>query len=122
MTLDSAVIAHWQTWIGRTETRSELLELESLRRYAAALGESLDVENVPPSLAHWAFFLPVATPDQLGPDGHPRRGGFLPPVTLPRRDRCVGLHHHVRLVGSAVGRVELHGRLSVRAFEVADAR
>jgi len=85
MTLDSAAIAHWQTWIGRTETRSELLELESLRRYAASLGESLDVEAVPPSLAHWAFFLPVATPDQLGSDGHPKRGGFLPPVTLPRR-------------------------------------
>jgi 3-methylfumaryl-CoA hydratase len=85
MTLDPIAIANWQTWIGRTETRTELLELESLRRYAAALGESLDVEAVPPSLAHWAFFLPVAAPDQLGPDGHPKRGGFLPPVTLPRR-------------------------------------
>jgi len=85
MTLDSAAIAHWQTWIGRTETRTELLDLESLRRYAAALGENPDVETVPPSLAHWAFFLPVAAPDELGPDGHPKRGGFLPPVTLPRR-------------------------------------
>jgi len=85
MTFDPTAIAHWQSWIGRTETRTELLELESLRRYAAVLGESLDVENVPPSLAHWAFFLPVAAPDQLGLDGHPIRGGFLPPVTLPRR-------------------------------------
>jgi 3-methylfumaryl-CoA hydratase len=85
MTLDPAAIAHWQTWIGRTETRTEIVELESLRRYAAALGESLDVEAVLPSLAHWACFLPVVGPDLIGPDGHPRRGGFLPPVTLPRR-------------------------------------
>ena len=85
MTLDPAAIAHWETWIGRAETRTEMLECESLRRYAAALGESLGVETVQPSLAHWAFFLPAVAPDQLGPDGHPKRGGFLPPVTLPRR-------------------------------------
>ena len=85
MTLDPAAVAYWQTWIGRSEARTEILELESLRRYAAALGESLDVETVLPSLAHWACFLPVVGPDQIGPDGHPKRGGFLPPVTLARR-------------------------------------
>jgi 3-methylfumaryl-CoA hydratase len=85
MTLDSASVAHWQTWIGRTETRTEIVELESLRRYAAALGESLDVETVLPSLSHWACFLPMVASDQLDFDGHPKRGGFLPPVTLPRR-------------------------------------
>lgn len=85
MTLDPTEVAHWQEWIGRTETRTEVIEVESLRRYAAALGESLDVETVLPSLAHWACFLPVVGPDQIGLDGHPKRGGFLPPITLPRR-------------------------------------
>ena len=85
MTIDPALVAEWQAWIGRTETRTEILCAESLRRFAAALGESLDVERVQPSLAHWAFFLPVVVPDGLGPDGHPQRGGFLPPITLPRR-------------------------------------
>ena len=85
MTLDPATVAHWQEWIGRTETRAERIEVESLRRYAAALGESLDVETVLPSLAHWACFQPVMGTDQLGADGHPKRGGFLPPVTLQRR-------------------------------------
>ena len=83
--IDDATIAHWQTWIGRSEARTEILEAESLRRYAAALGEDLDVERVAPSLAHWAFFLPVVGPEAIGPDGHPKRGGFLPPVSLPRR-------------------------------------
>src|SRR4051812_49399475 len=85
MTLDRSAVAHWQTWIGRTEERTEIIEVESLRRYAAALDESLDVELVLPSLAHWACFLPVMAPDQIGPDGHPKRGGFLPSVTLQRR-------------------------------------
>jgi 3-methylfumaryl-CoA hydratase len=85
MTLDPAAVAHWQAWTGRTETRTEIIEIESLRRYAAALGESLDVETVLPSLSHWACFLPMVASDQLDSDGHPKRGGFLPPVTLPRR-------------------------------------
>ncbi|HYE51345.1 MAG TPA: MaoC family dehydratase N-terminal domain-containing protein [Azospirillaceae bacterium] len=75
----------WGAWIGRTEERREVLDTGSLRRYAAALGEDLDVERTPPSLAHWAFFLPVAGASEIGPDGHPARGGFLPPVPLPRR-------------------------------------
>jgi len=78
-------IDHWRGWIGSEELRRELLSAETLRRFAAALGETLDVERTQPPLAHWAFFLPTAAADQIGPDGHPRRGGFLPPVTLPRR-------------------------------------
>ena len=78
-------LQHWQQWIGQTETRTEVVDPESVRRFAAAIGENLDVERVQPSLAHWALFLPVAPADQLGDDGHPKRGGFLPPVTLPRR-------------------------------------
>lgn len=85
MSLDDAAVAYWQQWIGRSETRTETIEVESLRRYAAALNESLDIETALPSLAHWACFLPVVGPDGLGPDGHPKRGGFLPPITLPRR-------------------------------------
>jgi len=85
MTISEAEIAHWREWIGRTERRAERLDTEALRRFAAAIGEPLDVERSQPSLAHWAFFLPIASADQIGVDGHPKRGGFLPPVTLPRR-------------------------------------
>ena len=83
--VSEAELAEWRSWVGRHETNIQLLETESLRRFAAALGEDLDVERVQPSLAHWAFFLPVVGPDGIGPDGHPKRGGFLPPVSLPRR-------------------------------------
>jgi 3-methylfumaryl-CoA hydratase len=80
-----AEIRHWQEWIGRSESRREFLAAEPLRRYAAATGAGLDVEREPPPLPHWAYFLPVVGNDQLGADGHPARGGFLPPVRLPRR-------------------------------------
>lgn len=81
--IDDAELAHWRQWLGRSETRSERLDREALRRFAAAQGADLDVDARPPPLAHWAFFLPVTA--DLGPDGHPARGGFLPPVSLPRR-------------------------------------
>jgi len=85
MSIEATDVAHWREWIGKTESRTELLDRTALTRFAAAIGEPLDVDHVQPSLAHWAFFLPVAAADQIDPDGHPKRGGFLPPINLPRR-------------------------------------
>ena len=36
-------------------------------------------------LRHWLYFLPLYRRSEVGPDGHALRGGFLPPVPLPRR-------------------------------------
>jgi 3-methylfumaryl-CoA hydratase len=80
-----ADVEAWRGHIGRSETRRQRLDIESLRRFAAAQGASLDVEREPPPLAHWAYFLDAVAPSAIGPDGHPRRGGLLPPVSLPRR-------------------------------------
>lgn len=83
--VSEADLAHWRTWIGRMETRVERLSIDAARRFAAAIGEDLDVERTQPSLVHWAYFLPVPGADELGPDGHTKRGGFQPPVSLQRR-------------------------------------
>jgi 3-methylfumaryl-CoA hydratase len=34
---------------------------------------------------HWLYFNPLEIQSRLGPDGHPARGDFLPPVALERR-------------------------------------
>jgi 3-methylfumaryl-CoA hydratase len=78
-------LALWRSWIGRTEIRTQWLDPESLRRFAAAAGCDLDVEHIAPPLGHWAYFLEAAPDAAIGVDGHPGRGGLLPPVTLPRR-------------------------------------
>ena len=83
--LTAEEVATLKTYVGRTESRKDVLSAETLRRFAAAVGADLDVERRPPPLAHWAFFLEVTDADGLGEDGHPVRGGFLPPVPLPRR-------------------------------------
>ena len=76
-----------RAWIGRsTETRDIAAE-GPIRRLAALLDhdEPPWAPGALPPLGHWLYFLPEARQSSLGPDGHPTRGGFLPPVALPRR-------------------------------------
>ncbi|PZR09760.1 MAG: acyl-CoA dehydrogenase [Azospirillum brasilense] len=78
-----------ESWIGRSEARTDYLAAGPVERLAATLDREepplRDGDAVPP-LSHWLMFLPDARQSQLGPDGHPARGGFLPPVNdLPRR-------------------------------------
>lgn len=87
-TLDAATVAHLQSWIGRSETLSDSVTAAPMRALSATLDRD-DAAPVPgtalPPLWHWLYFLPMAPQSQIGPDGHPKRGGFLPPVPLPRR-------------------------------------
>jgi len=59
-----------------------------------AAGPMLEMEL--PPLWHWLYFLPGERQSNIGIDGHPRRGGFLPPITLPRRMWAAGRLHFVR--------------------------
>ena len=54
------------------------------RRWTGTIRRRPPGDPLPP-LWHWLYFLPTARQSALGPDGHPARGGFLPPVPLPRR-------------------------------------
>lgn len=87
MALSDEEIAHLKSWIGRTQTIEDIIAPDRV----AAMAATLDHENTPspgsalPPGWHWLFFNGAARQSELGPDGHPRRGGFLPPVPLPRR-------------------------------------
>ena len=77
-----------RAWIGRSERHGDVVTGMPLSALAATLDRDdpppLPGSEVPP-LWHWLYFAPIARQSELGPDGHPRRGGFLPPVPLPRR-------------------------------------
>ncbi len=74
----------YDEYIGKSETRGDEVWPRLIQGMAATLGVSVP-ETLPP-LWHWMLFQDWVPPDQLGPDGHSRRGGFLPPVhDLPRR-------------------------------------
>jgi 3-methylfumaryl-CoA hydratase len=101
---------NFEQWIGRTETKRDVITPVPV----AALSATLDRDDAPPEtgdalppLWHWLYFLPVYRQSEIGPDGHPERGGFLPPVPLPRRMWAGGrLQFHAPLhVGDAITRV-----------------
>jgi 3-methylfumaryl-CoA hydratase len=96
-------------WIGRSETLEDSITAAPV----AALSATLDRpphrptagEPLPP-LWHWLYFLPLHRRSDIGEDGHARRGGFLPPVPLPRRmwaGSQLTFHQPLR-VGDAVER------------------
>ncbi|MGB6113829.1 MAG: acyl-CoA dehydrogenase, partial [Comamonas sp.] len=86
--MSDSVLSGLREWVGRSEESHDELTVAPLRGLAAVLDREDDSpapgDEIPP-LAHWLYFLPQARQSALGPDGHPRRGGFLPPVPLPRR-------------------------------------
>ena len=79
--------ASFDAWIGRTEEATDLIPLRQARQMAATLGDKRNLKaNDPlPPLWHWMGWQNDTPMDGLGPDGHPARGGFLPPIPLQRR-------------------------------------
>jgi len=80
-------IAHLRTWVGRSETTEDIASSGQMAGLAALLNHEIPpwtTGEVPP-LGHWLYFLTRAPQSAIDADGHPRRGGFLPPIALPRR-------------------------------------
>jgi len=81
-------IARLEQWVGKTESASDQVTSHPI----AALAATLDLDraapvaqDLVPPLWHWLYFLETHRQSELSPDGHAKRGSFLPPVPLPRR-------------------------------------
>ena len=101
-------IDHLRQWIGRQEVRSELLTPAIAERFNATfgLGGGTQDGDIAPLLIHLCLAPAAAPTRELGPDGHSARGGFLPPVPLPRRMWAGGtftFHDDIR-IGDTVTR------------------
>lgn len=83
--LSSDEIAHLSGWIGRSEEHSELLGAELVARFRATFDIETPADGALPMLLHLCLAQPVAPTAALAADGHPAKGGFLPPVPLPTR-------------------------------------
>ncbi|MEO8060956.1 MAG: MaoC family dehydratase N-terminal domain-containing protein [Burkholderiales bacterium] len=128
-----------RSWIGRTETRTDQVCAAPVAALAATLDRT-DAEPLPgsdlPPLWHWLCFTPQARASEIGADGHAKRGGFLPPVPLPRRMWAGGRlqFNHPLQVGDEITRLSRiadvsvkHGRSGALVFvtvrhEVSNAR
>lgn len=76
-------------WIGRKQSVTDTISPVQVRQMAALANDAARLkapEAAPlPAGWHWLYFNPLEIQSRLGADGHPERGDFLPPVTLPRR-------------------------------------
>ena len=97
-------------WLGREELQADRID----PRIAQALAATLDLDpdalkpgsELPP-LWHWTYFTPRTRRSEIGTDGHPKRGGFLPPVELPNRMWAGGRFQFLRplVIGESVTRL-----------------
>jgi len=78
-----------EDWVGRSQSLTDVIHAVQVRQLAATFNDAdrmarPDAAPLPAGW-HWAYFNPLELQSGLGDDGHPRRGDFLPPVSLPRR-------------------------------------
>jgi 3-methylfumaryl-CoA hydratase len=79
---------HLRQWIGRSTEASDIVTAQLVKGLRATLFQEVGepkTGDAAPFTVHWCLAQPVFPMSMLGPDGHPTRGGFLPPVPLPRR-------------------------------------
>lgn len=98
-TLDPEVLTKW---IGNSEQREDVIHLQPALFMQATLDRapSLKLGDCLPLGWHWLYFLEARPMSELGRDGHPAVGEFLPPVALPRRmwaGSRLEFHHPIKI-------------------------
>ncbi|EWY36239.1 hypothetical protein N825_29010 [Skermanella stibiiresistens SB22] len=99
---------HLRSWVGREESVDADISVELAGKFAATFNLTGDFRggDVAPAMIHFCLGQQPAPTASLGADGHPARGGFLPPVPLPRRMWAGGslVFHKPLRIGDTVTR------------------
>jgi 3-methylfumaryl-CoA hydratase len=107
-------------WIGRSETVHDTVGPTPVVALTATLDHpagAVPAGTALPPLWHWLYFLPMHRQSEIAADGHARRGGFMPPVPLPRR-MWAGSQFEFRTpirVGDAVSRKSTIADVTVKS-------
>lgn len=93
----------------RSRTQTDLMDTARAQALQAALGQMPDIQSgdpLPP-FAHHIYFWEAQPPEQLGRDGHPATGSFIPDLGLPRRMWAAGrlVFHRPLLAGVRAERI-----------------
>lgn len=97
-----AAMPELEKWIGRKRVVEDEIGLTSVQRVAATMDvDPASFKNGDPIPRQWfnMFFPDICAQSELGPDGHPNKGVFLPPIPLPRR---MGAGRRVQIMGNLV--------------------
>jgi|TARA_B110000093_G_scaffold38123_1_gene40106 3-methylfumaryl-CoA hydratase len=77
-------LSNYQAWVGKTLEQRDIISQAGVDRFCATFGLKSQQEFAPYGY-HWCLCLPDMPTSELGPDGHPPKGDFMPPIDLPRR-------------------------------------
>ena len=112
-------IDHLRGWIGATRESHDEISPRLANSLAAVLDEdpTLAPGDPAPAGIQWCLSPEIAPMHRLGPDGHPARGDFLPPVPLPRRMWAGGELEFTGefRVGDAIRRVSRVGDVTAKS-------
>ena len=101
-------LTDWSDWIGRKQRSTAEIRLDVTDAMAATLdlSEAPSAGDALPPGWHWLLFNPKAPARELDTDGHPKRGGLLPPIPLPRRMWAAGrlAFHRILPIGAMAER------------------
>lgn len=78
----------YDEWIGKSKDQNDSMAPEQLQRFEALMDRDPDAITVGselPPCSHWIYFTPMDKQSNIAEDGHAIKGGFLPPVELPKR-------------------------------------
>ena len=112
-------LEHLKKWIGEKESAVDHVTIPAVHRLAATLDRDDPMPKMGDPLPygwHLILFPRVVRHSQLGADGHPERGDFLPPVPLPRRmgaGRSIVFHDGLR-VGDELRRDSTISRVEIK--------
>ncbi len=99
-------VGHLKSWIGQSMEAEDVVTPRLIAEYRATFeGLLSETPNGDAPLGlHWCLAPPIVPMSEIGGDGHPTKGGFLPPVPLPRRMWAGGEveSHAPLLVGDVV--------------------
>jgi 3-methylfumaryl-CoA hydratase len=108
MSTPAQELEHLKDWIGKTEEVDDVVTIFQIQGLRALFDDPTVPKDGDPCgpMDHWCFFNPRVPASEIGADGHPKRGGFMPPVPLPRRmfGGCRATHHQPFRVGERVHR------------------
>jgi 3-methylfumaryl-CoA hydratase len=114
----------FSAYLGRSEQIADVLDPARTNALRATLGdvEPLAAGDPLPLLHHWLYFWTVAPPEGLGLDGHPAKGGFLPPVPLPRRMWAGGRVTFIRplIIGAPITRTSTIRKIEAKSGKSGD--
>ncbi|PWL17620.1 protein dehydratase [Falsochrobactrum shanghaiense] len=116
---DRLDIDHLRSWLGREESIFDVITVDLVRKFNATLYRTAAAPaegEIAPPLIHFCLGQPAAPTSLLGADGHPQKGGFLPPIPLPRRMWAGGsfIFDGALRVGDRVRRVSRIADISVK--------